>query len=328
MSDSSDSRSRFVRDLSGLREQQGMSLEELSVRTKVALSTLEEFEQARLLDNPLFNRVYLRSLAKTYAQHVGIPAEVMVQALEEMLADQYAGRLSPDFVEKDEDPAEDAQPTEEEALLPSPEPHELVADEPAAPPAGDTFTAVMASVTTQPAPPPGPSRRFRRRARSRPLWIAVALVLVSGVVALVFRLFSGPGALSDGNSPGMALGDTAASDAQTAAEAIRFGSRIHATVLATEIVERLQVRIDDDLRRPYWIEQDSSLVYAFEDRIALERRLDRIRLFADNYEIALDTVDLERPFELSRGMLERLAADGRLSAAEVPPAADTIRVIP
>lgn len=326
MSDSSDSRNRFVRDLSGLREQQDMSLEELSVRTKVALSTLEEFEQARLLDNPLFNRVYLRSLAKTYAQHVGIPAEVMIQALEEMLADQYAGRLSPDYVEKDEDPAEDVQPTEEEALPPSPEPDELVEDEPAASPAGDTFTAVMASATTQPGPSSGPGRRFRRRARYRPLWIAVALVLVSGVVALVFRLFPGPDALSDGNASDMALGDTAASDAQTAADAIRFGSRIHATVLATEIVERLQVRIDDDLRRPYWIEQDSAMVYSFEDRIALERRLDRIRLFADNYEIALDTVDLEQPFELSRGVLERLAANGRLVAAEVPPAADTIRV--
>ena len=328
MSISSDSRNQFIRDLVRLREQQDMSLKDLSVRTKVAHSTLEEFEQAKLLDNPLFNRVYLRSLAKTYAQHVGIAADVMMQALEEMLAGQYAGRLSPDYVEKDEDPGEEAQAPEEEAVPDPPEAPEVVEDADAGSPAGDTFTAVMASVTNQVAALPSPSRRFRRRARSRSLWIAGFLVLVAGAVAMAFWLFPGPGVSSDGNSSGLALGDAPASDAQAAAEAIRFGSRIHATALATDIVERLQVRIDDDLRRPYWIESDSALVFSFAEQIALERRLHVIRLFADNYEIALDTVDFDQPFVLTRDMLERLAADGRLVASVVPPASDTIRVRP
>ena len=323
MSVSFDSRNEFFRDLTRLREGTGMSLKDLSVRTKVALETLEEFEQARLLDNPLFNQVYLRSLAKTYAQHVGITADAMMQALEEMLAGQYEGRLSPGYKDKDEDPAEDGETPEEEALPHPPDSPEVVDESAAASPAGDTFTAVMASTTNPPAAPPGSSRRFRRRARPRSLWIAGALMLVTGAVAMAFWLIPGPDASSDGDTPEMAP-----SDAQAAAEAIRFGSLVHATVLATEIVERLQVRIDDDLRRPYWIEPNSALVFSFAEQLTLERRLQRIRLFADNYEIALDTVDVERPFVLSRAMLEELAAGGGLVASPVPPATDTMRVRP
>lgn len=327
MSIAFDSRNQFVRDLTRLRERQGMSLEDLSVRTKVAHSTLEEFEQARLLDNPLFNQVYLRSLAKTYALHVGVLPDVMMQALEEMLAGQYGGRLSPGYVEKDEDPAQDVQPPTEEDAQHPPEAPELAEDAAAASPEGDTFTAVLASATNRRATPPGSSRRFRRRVRPQSLWIACTLLLAAGAAAAAFWLFPGPGAPSEGNTSGMVLGDPAASDSQTAA-AIRFGARIHATAFATDIVERLQVRIDDDLRRPYWIESDSALVFSFEEQIMLERRLHLIRLFADSYEIALDTVDIERPFVLTRSMLEQLAADGKLVAAVVPPATDSIRVSP
>ena len=320
MSISFDSRNEFFRDLTRLREGTGMSLKDLSVRTKVAHETLEEFEQARLLDNPLFNKVYLRSLAKTYAQHVGIPADAMMQALEEMLEGQYEGRLSPGYEETDKDPPQDSDTPVVEALPHPPDPPEVLDESAAASPAGVAFTAVMANPLSA---PPGSSRRFRRRARPRSLWIAGALMLVTGAVAMAFWLLPGPGASSDGDTPEMAPAAV-----QTAAEAIRFGSLIHATVLATEIVERLQVRIDDDLRRPYWIEPNRTLVFSFSEQLTLERRLQRIRLFADNYEIALDTVDVERPFVLSRATLEELAANGRLVASPVPTATDTMRVRP
>ena len=81
---------RFARDMGYLRSQCGMSIEEVHRSTKISLSILEEFEQSGLVENALFNRVYLRSFISTYASTIGIDRQRALAALDEALAGTYS----------------------------------------------------------------------------------------------------------------------------------------------------------------------------------------------------------------------------------------------
>ena len=96
---STSSRSVFTSDLRRIRESRGLTLEGLHEATKIPLSVLEDFEETGLFDNPMFNRVYLRSLVRTYASYVGIPTKAMLEALDEALLESYKGDLARLYLE-------------------------------------------------------------------------------------------------------------------------------------------------------------------------------------------------------------------------------------
>ena len=61
------SRLEFPSDLRRIRQERGLTLETLHEETKIPLGVLQDFEETGLFDNPVFNRVYLRSLVRTGA---------------------------------------------------------------------------------------------------------------------------------------------------------------------------------------------------------------------------------------------------------------------
>ncbi|HMB91752.1 MAG TPA: helix-turn-helix domain-containing protein, partial [Rhodothermales bacterium] len=119
MADSSKAASskRFARDLSKLRKEQDVTLDSLHEATKVPLELLREFEETGLFDHPMFNRVYLRSLIRAYADTVGISPKEALSALDLALAGTYNGEL----IRADEEPVQEAEaetatpPVEEKA---------------------------------------------------------------------------------------------------------------------------------------------------------------------------------------------------------------------
>ena len=80
---------RFARDLSALRETQGVSIQRIHQDSKIPLHVLQDFEADALLGNPVFNRVYLRSLVKTYADALRLPPADVMGALERAYTGQY-----------------------------------------------------------------------------------------------------------------------------------------------------------------------------------------------------------------------------------------------
>ena len=82
----SESLRRFARDLSTLREAQGVTVERIHQQSKIPLHVLQDFEADALLGNPIFNRVYLRSLVKTYADSLRLPTGEVLGALESAYA--------------------------------------------------------------------------------------------------------------------------------------------------------------------------------------------------------------------------------------------------
>ena len=94
MQDSPASAKRFASDLHVIRQQRDVSLDAIHEATRIAIPLLKSFEDNALVDHPAFNRVYLRSLVRAYAQTIGIDIEEALQALEDALDGTYSGRLA------------------------------------------------------------------------------------------------------------------------------------------------------------------------------------------------------------------------------------------
>lgn len=303
---------RFAHDLHRIREDRDVSLEELHEETKIPLGLLEQFEASGLFDHPMFNRVYLRSLVRTYARKVGLPIDMALDMLDHALSGDYAGELAaeyfgesvettatsaseeatapPDDDEASAAPAasedEDAPPEEGKAVTEAGEP-------PAArktPPMARTVDDVAAS-PGDPKPPPAPVRTPHSGIRRQ--WIiggAVIMLLIALIVAIVMMSGDEDSRQDASSAP---ADDTVTTSAQ---EAVPLDAptlpRTEATVgdtldvlvvAADEPIQGIRITRDGDVRRPYWIEQGEALSVPVRQRIVIERGLDAIALYVEGY---------------------------------------------
>ena len=77
-----------------IREARDVDLDTIHEATRIARTLVETFEETGLVDHPGFNRVYLRSFIRAYAECVDIPKEDALGALDDVLAGDYAGELA------------------------------------------------------------------------------------------------------------------------------------------------------------------------------------------------------------------------------------------
>ena len=306
MADKESQYSRLGKDLRRRREMRGPTLEELAQATKIPIDTLEYFESGRLFENPAFNAVYMRSLAGAYAEHVGVSLSLLLKAIDEVRSGQYDGsRLTgaytpPDSPEEPEDDSEEPSDEDEPTIDEEPEPESDDVDQ---------HTEER------------PKRSMRLRSFS-------SIVLLGLAVALVIwrnRVGVEEPVEPPIESPEESEVLTPVEPVLVVQPATRLGSPLYATIVAIEVLEPIRVHVDDDLRRPYWIEQGSVWAFEFDDQLEIEEEIEHITLFVDQFAIALDTVQSGASVKLSRTVLtERLEA-GLLAPADVPVASDTIR---
>jgi len=98
---------RFSRDMRLIREDRGISLDDIHKETRISRTLLESFEQGGLYEHPTFNEVYLRSFVRVYAEAIDIPTDAALEGLDaaqegtyqKSLADQFIGR---DLQEEDD----------------------------------------------------------------------------------------------------------------------------------------------------------------------------------------------------------------------------------
>ena len=340
------SRLEFSSDLRRIREERGLTLEALHEETKIPLSVLQDFEETGLFDNPMFNRVYLRSLVRTYALFVDIPSKVALEGLDEALLDSYKGRLAIAFL--GEKPPEDEEMPEAEA----PEAETLGAETPEAeaekPPEKPVAKAPVAQEKVKtPAKTTPPllttasswesrslgSRRqlvdFKERA-SYTQWILIvgAVFAFSAAILAVIVLIDRP----DGAEQQQAVPvDTTAVDTVAVAPSrpkITIGDTLDFVVVAAQKVERLHVTRDEDARRPYWIEEGRANAYPALERIILEDRLDRIRLLVEGYPYPIDRLDAQGRLVITRAAVEAFVDTITTLPVRLPVAPDTIRLLP
>ena len=82
-------------DLKQIREERGVSLEQVYDHVRVQLPVLRDFEAGLLVDSGMFNPVYQRSLLRGYATVLSVPAAPLLDAYALALEGQYeAGSLA------------------------------------------------------------------------------------------------------------------------------------------------------------------------------------------------------------------------------------------
>ena len=174
---------RFNDDLRRIREERGLSVEALHEETKIPLGLLKQFEENGLFDHPMFNRVYLRSLVRAYAEQVSIDQDQALDYLDEALDGRYAGGLAAAYLgEAPDEPEEEveeeaAEPDEEPAVAAAPapdaesveesEPEEV--PEPVAEPKAGEETAMADVADPEAAELPSRSSTSRREVLRRPV---------------------------------------------------------------------------------------------------------------------------------------------------------------
>ncbi len=324
----------FVSDVKAWRKASGLSLRELSRKTMINVETLAEFERTGHFSNPVFNRVYLRSLAGSYARCVALDVSAMHEALDQTLNNDYDGALGRRLrgVELEVPRESESKPDSE------PKPAGASVSESAPGPAHDETPAQVQEPRKEDAEPRAPEtpkgrphrgvrnplRRYGSYRRSlgigiRPRMVGIAIVaLLVVIVVILFVLSLGQGSENPVGAlqpmvPAVTAEEAAALPSKTLPDS--FYVIVHA---AYGKVEGIDVEADGAFRFRCWIELDAAKAFVATDSLELGSQLNRIRLFVDGYEIPIDT--LRVPFILRRSFLE--SAD--LLAAVPPASIDTV----
>ncbi len=267
----SEVRQAFLHDVREWREASGFSLRELSRKTMIEREALVAFEQTGHFNNPIFNRVYLRSMAGMYAKSIGLDVGAMHEALDQALDNSYDGMLG-----------------------------RLRRGEPLAMSDKIEQKVPAATASEKPRPSdPGPSVGVRRPRRSpyrhrRPHFNARNTLVGGGalvgilvvIAALVFVLRPNQQILPAEGELQLptALEDTAATDQVALSDS--FYVIVHA---ARQKIEGAAVITDDEEERRCWIERGEAKAFAVNDSLRVQGRLGRMRLYAAGYEVPVDT---------------------------------------
>lgn len=332
-----------------IREARNLTVGDLHEETKIPQGLIEAFEKKALFDHPQFNRVYLRSFVRTYAQVIDIGADVALEALEEALSGRYLGSLAVEYLGEepddvaparrpdapDDEPADSAGGPREERESPVDAEGERGAEE--APPVVDTPREVVDEEETGPSyvsttqataagferaaveedvgedaaaedwtaqsPPSGAAPTVFRtptRGDSDRQWIlgGVLVVVVGVLVWILASVLGGP----DGPERAqVAAGDTteAAASTDTAAAPVAqpidippLGDTMNVRIVAAHgKVDPIRVTVDDDLRRPYWIEAGDSTLFRPTSRIVIEDLLDSVIVKIEGVEYPMSRRD-------------------------------------
>lgn len=483
---------QFSEDLRRIREDRDVSLDEIHSETRIARTLIESFEEGALYDHPTYNRVYLRSFVKAYAEALEISREVALDGLDDALEGSYDRELadrylaspsdssvspsieeeespslsdeadeeveeppesrkdpqkdltsvsaptaggpegrggivgppravgrneddepssSPDQTTEDSEEAgvsssvpteEDREESDEEPPAAQPEtsspPDERENQRPASEPGSDDSSAEAPSwiegetddgeedrpEPDSPTPPPEESSDLgsiggtgivgeptavgsddsssgseavsepspaaspgspppsdqndtstaSRRVYVTGIGIAVVLLVLVGLGLTYFTngttsdstAQSSPPTTADSTST-VAEQDTAvAEDPAPPPADVTLGETIHLTVLATENVSPIRIERDEDLRRPYWIENGEAGVFPFQQEVILENELSDVQLFVEGHPYPIEPADTVGGLQLTRGQIESFVDTLRGEATTLSVTPDTIPV--
>ncbi len=189
------------------------------------------------------------------------------------------------------------------------------------------------------APNPGSRRRsgwlqFLRGEKREMIWAGIGFVVVLLVlVGLGIAYFSTTTSpeetvqsepVSDTSATSTAQEDTTTTSSRPPPANVTLGDTIYLTVLATGPVSGLRVQRDEDLKRPYWIEEGEAEVYPFQQRVAIENELEDVRLFLAGYPFPVERQNTTGQVVIDRSQVEAFVDTLRGAPAKLSVTPDTI----
>lgn len=221
-----------------------------------------------------------------------------------------------------------------------------IVGEPTAMGSGSGEQPSPSAAPSAPQPPGrGPARRSGWRAwfqgqQREMVWAGVGFVVVLLVlVGLAVAFFSAdpePAPSESTTASTAPASDTAAAPAADTSEAtpaeesrpspanVTLGSSIPLTVLATRDVQGIRIERDDDLARPYWIEEGEAAVFPFENQAILESQLGNVQLFLAGYPYPESQWDTTGGLVITRADVEAFVDTLRGAPAALTTSPDTI----
>ena len=311
----------FLRDVRAWRESSGVSLRGISRSTMINAETLSGFEDTGHFANPVFNKVYLRLLAGSYAKCVGLDVAAMHQALDQAINDTYDGALGR-LLRGDEemgDESDSASAVSDETRPEAEKGPEQGEGEPQSmleEPVRESVTDPVVSESA--ASRPGSvdqdatlrwmelsdegeetkryharhlrhrekERRDRVRVRSIAGWAIVAILVAA---LLYFMNESGCERSIAFREQEVSLETPAYSTEEIMAVPAKvmpdsFYVIIHA---AYGKVEKMRVVVSNETIRDCWIEWDDAKAFAVDDTLMLHSQLADVRIYVDGYHVPI-----------------------------------------
>lgn len=264
MSDSSAGAvSRFERDLREIRESRGITLEQVQKRTRIPLDVLERLEQGQLIRDPQFNEVYLKALIRSYAESIDLSGSEVLEVYETHKLGLYRGKLRTHL-------------GEEVAPEPEPEPEEVAPEEMVTESGPPAVAALRSPSRVDEAESPIVEKKPKPKSRSsfaRPNVMDKSWGVIIGVTILGVLIIGGLLWLLLREEP-LVVEQTAqqvttqAPDTEESVEvrpvstAPQLSLPITVTLTASGgSLQGFRVTEVPDVRRPYWIEPDSSMTF-------------------------------------------------------------------
>lgn len=292
MSDLKESRTaagrQLAADLKKHRVANGIAVKDVMDVTRMAQDVVEELESSGLMNSPIFNRVYLRSMYGSYAEAIGVPVGPVLEALDAAMKGLYEpGQLlsGPAGSKDGEDAsvpvdreAEETASGDVVAQVDTDEHKALHEDEPTV-----HSGAPSAFSTASSRDPIGTSGGGLLLPNTRGLAAAViaAVLLIALIWFAVSWLLSSPA-----QDDAVEMPDTTevlAVQPPVPDPVVLPDTMTLYLTAVEEPLDPIRVTIDRDLRRPYWVEHDSTEMFRFTNRIVLEREVDKARLGLDGF---------------------------------------------
>ena len=305
------------------------------VRTYAGCIDIEPEEAVEALDAAL-NETYTNQLAATYLDEDPIaPPSTSIEGDK-----QESGQ--PDESEvvsaSSEDIPADAEPSDASVRASPPEGDREANPSPMKP-SGDTSTE--SSSNAQPDEDKSTSPWADQSAVL--IGIAVVVVFVAGMLVLTGIDQNGEEASNaPDNSEELAVNshepDSEEADPENTADpaddadqptpaSIELGDTLKITVVAEEgAISPIRVQRDDDLRRPYYIEEGEGAVFPTETVVILEDQLDDIQLLLEGYEFPTDMRDDQGRIVIDRETAEAFADTLHAEPVSLPAERDTFNV--
>jgi len=300
------SRKAFLSDLLQLRTDSGLTLEQVQAKTKIPIITLKEFEKNGLFDNPKFNTVYLKALASTYGECIGIDLDCMRMSLSEAIVGTYQGRL----LDKSIPPLEQKVDTSENPVEMVSQP--LIPNEPS-----PQETSTIRTSVDKNRPSLLTWRQF--------------VILGGGILAVLAIVFL-PWPESDIKAPVETSQSTNTEESTVTSEPeveqstiipepelesepaeselppsnLVLGDPFYVILVANKKIEGIRIQIDNDVVRPYWLEAGSMMAIETSQRFEIRNPPDSMQLLVHDYEIPATLSAGDVPWVITRENLQEL----------------------
>ncbi len=308
----------LAEDLRRIRTDSGKTLVEVHEDTRIPLEVLRRLESDLLSGDKMFNDVYLRSILRGYARTVQASDETLLSAFEEASKGIYGQGTrivdpKPEVNLKKSDHGTGKKRKKKKAHR---EGTIEKSDKSASPPQGD-----------RPASSPQTEGKERRKfvlpkfdIRKGGIGIVVLVAVATGLFAVV-QILSTDGEAQTAESqntrseqaiipgaPGGPASDTASVKNEVKTPFVMPDSIEVAIHSRDGVFDPIRVRVDRDLRRPYWADSSDTLYFTFRDRIIFEEQATKMNLLVSGRQYPLPS-SLNNSFvltrELSRQFLEK-----------------------